>query len=649
MDQPVARCRLCGSEVLRGAHRCPFCGVARPAPAPKSRSAAPATPPLEPRPVTAPRPRDDGRVTRARVTKPVEAADVEPGSNAGDRGAQGRHFAGLTDPESLPAGDTTADEDEALFAPGDPLQRVHGKRGKLTLWAFLLGGLFLTLFGATSLISPGGSTSADMNLFILATGLGSLATAHGIGRWKPLGYYGPMGAMGLAAALQLFDLVYRPWTWFPALLVLGFLGFFASYFQGRKKLFFGERDPLADVRVPRPFRGSAYLQADEAMYANPDRVSRANALIAINNHIARAGSVEKTSIEKIRGIPRQFNLTLAGMEKERRALYRAYLLHFVKDGSLNARDLKELERLADMLVLSPKAIAEVRGSLAKRLYRWRARKALRDGRIDAAERAEMASLQAELEVSDADAGAIRAELVSARMERLGATAALSAAERHEAKALALAAGASLPDGEPTRAALERLRLREVLEREELPRVKPLAALDEGEACHALREVTSYHLTRPDVDARLHALAPRIDPSVWGGDEPDRELEVPDDAEVIASGHLHLTSRRLILSNRHGQDALELADVREVGIYANGVELRMASGVALFMAFADQVEEFAMLLDRAARARRSASPSDSADEAEHDPSPLMVEVDDALAAAAEDVPLVDDSDVRKEMA
>jgi hypothetical protein len=67
---------------------------------------------------------------------------------------------------------------------------------------------------------------------------------------------------------------------------------------------------------------------------------------------------------------------------------------------------------------------------------------------------------------------------------------------------------------------------------------------------------------------------------------------------VGNGQLHLTSRRLVLANPRGRDALELRDVTHATPYANGVELRMKSGVALFMAFSDRVDEFALLLDRA---------------------------------------------------
>jgi hypothetical protein len=612
-------CRLCGHQVSTLAERCPYCGIARPA---EGLSSAP--PPLATFPVYAPAEdaspaaaerkaarrraaREHARQLKGEAAPPRAGRKTPPSPSTAQAPAPapGR-ISGVG--AAVPRAPITAQEEDSVFLPDLPRERVHGARGKLLMLAMGLAGAALTVRGCTW-YNQAQPTSAGTDAVIIASGLGLLGTTLAMKKWWKVGFWAPLALLSLLAGTTVLSTLgpilsgAGAGTWLPTLLTV--LGFFTylDYF-GRRKELFGGRGSVLETPAPRPFQLSPYV-ASGVMGRSGRQAARMNAMIAINNVIAREKTVAAAPIEMVRRVPREFGLSLGQLEAERKALYRAYLQHFLANGDLSADERAEMARLAGLLMLDEKAVKEVERAVARQLYRWRAKAALRDGRIDAAEHADLSRIRAEMELPGPEVSAIHAELAASSSRARRPAAALDAVEKEDLKVLALRAGAPAPaDG--TRAQLERLRLYEQVKTSVMPVEEAAAPLAAGEICHAVREVEAFHLMAPDAGLppgrRPWPARPRLEPRAWLGPEPDEERELPDDdVAPVAAGQLHLTNRRLILANPAGTDALELRDVTQATTYANGVELRMRSGVALFMAFSDRVEELAMLLDRAVAA------------------------------------------------
>jgi Chloroplast envelope transporter len=647
VDRPVAPCRLCRHEVFLGAHRCTYCGVANPAPpqAQGRRAQAPGSQVFEPREArpsaraeTKPG-RKSGEVTRAKKTS--AKTKTAPGPSAG-RMADAKPVPEPAAVAAAEADDVAVPFGDEPFEPTNPLPR-HGIRGRIAMLLMMLAGGFLLARGGVSLTIPDG-TSAGLDLLMMGAGATLLGSGSQVKRYKKAGFYVPVGLLGLAGASTLAGLASSPpSTWLPSLLSLGIVLFFLDYFVSRRSLFLNERDPLDEVRVPPPFRVAKFVTAGTASGYTASQAARVNATIAMNNAIALSGSVAKARVERVRRVVREFNVTLADLETEREALYRAYVQHFLADGRLGPDERAELDRLADILILNRDTLDRILRGVGKSVYRWRARQALKDGMIDAAEAADLARIRAEMGVLEQEADTIRDELEEAKEAGAadGGEGPLSDDEKEELRRVAAHARVTLPEGDdPPRLLFHRLRLWERIDDEPLPVVSPVSAdLHAGETCHAVREVHAFHL--PESGDRLRTVGP-LDAQVWTEEGTDTDRRVPKDATSIAKGKLHLTARRLVLWNPKGQDALNLDDVEKAAPYANGVELRMKSGVAIFLAFREDVEEFAMLLDRAVRALPPAAP-EAAPAAE---APMVNAAEIAalqadIAAADAETPLVDD--------
>lgn len=642
MDRPVAACRLCRHEVFVGAHRCTYCGVANPAP-PQSRARRARAPgaqifePREARPRAETKPgRKSEDVTRARQSPVKKAPGPSAGKMAGAKPVPepAAVAAAAADDVAVPFGDEP-------FEPTNPLPR-HGMRGRIAMLLMMLAGGFLLARGGVSLTIADG-TSAGLDLLMMGGGATLLGSASQVKRYRKAGFYVPVGLLGLAGASTLAGLASSPpSTWLPSILSLGIVLFFLDYFVSRRSLFLTERDPLDEVRVPPPFRVAKFVTAGAVSGYTASQAARVNATIAMNNVIALSGSVAKARVERVRRVVREFNVTLADLETERQALYRAYVQHFLADGRLGPEERAELDRLADILILNRDTLDRILRGVGKSVYRWRARQALKDGMIDAAEAADLARIRAEMGVLEQEADAIREALVEAKSGPSTGEGPLSDEEKEELRQMAAHARVTLPEGDdPPRLLFHRLRVWERVEDEPLPVVSPVSAdLHAGETCHAVREVHAFHL--PESGDRLRTVGP-LDPQVWAEEGTDTDRRVPRDATSIARGKLHLTGRRLVLWNPRGQDALNLDEVEKAAPYANGVELRMKSGVAIFLAFREDVEELAMLLDRAVRALPSAAPEAApAAEAPMVDAAEIAALQADIAAADAETPLVDDA-------
>ncbi|HEU0053911.1 MAG TPA: hypothetical protein VFQ39_12075, partial [Longimicrobium sp.] len=279
-------CRFCGNQVAAGMLRCPFCGISQP----------------------------HGRGTGPSTKKPDFPAPVSPLAPT------------LADPD--PAAEAEP------FVPPPPRERLHGLRGRVVMTGLWMVGAFLAIKGCASWGTPDG-TSAGMDALIMAAGIGLIWTSSAIRGWRRVGMHVALALITLVAGTLLVDFMPfltgggDPVRWGPSLWTIGVAALFAQYFLSRDKLF-GTADPVLDAYAPPPFREEKHVKAGGGRTSQ--QAARMNAIIAINNAIAREKSPKNTSIETVRAIPREFGHTLGSLDAERKALYRAYLQHYLGNG-----------------------------------------------------------------------------------------------------------------------------------------------------------------------------------------------------------------------------------------------------------------------------------------------------------------------------
>lgn len=131
------------------------------------------------------------------------------------------------------------------------------------------------------------------------------------------------------------------------------------------------------------------------------RRARENAVIEINNLLARSSGVRDVRFQQVEAICTAYGVDLyrdftARVER----LYRDYLNYCLADRHLSDDELAELHHLKKVLGLSEQATADIHDFVAKQVYCESVTEVLSDGRIDETERAFLRRLQENLELPD---------------------------------------------------------------------------------------------------------------------------------------------------------------------------------------------------------------------------------------------------------
>ncbi|HEX2168547.1 MAG TPA: hypothetical protein VHG09_15030 [Longimicrobiales bacterium] len=130
------------------------------------------------------------------------------------------------------------------------------------------------------------------------------------------------------------------------------------------------------------------------------RRPRDNAVIEINNLLARADSVRAVRREDVMRICREHRTTLNGALSGRfERIYRDYVAYCLEDRHLSDSELADLAHLQKLLGIAADAAAAIHEYVARQLYRCSVDEALNDGIIDDDEREFLGRLQQELAIS----------------------------------------------------------------------------------------------------------------------------------------------------------------------------------------------------------------------------------------------------------
>lgn len=130
------------------------------------------------------------------------------------------------------------------------------------------------------------------------------------------------------------------------------------------------------------------------------RRPRDNAVVEINNLLARADTVQAVSRGDIVRICVEHRTTLDGPLSGRfERIYRDYVAYCLEDRHLSDAELADLAHLQKLLGIAADAAAAIHEHVARQLYRCSVDEALNDGIIDDDERAFLGRLQQELAIS----------------------------------------------------------------------------------------------------------------------------------------------------------------------------------------------------------------------------------------------------------
>ena len=302
--------------------------------------------------------------------------------------------------------------------------------------------------------------------------------------------------------------------------------------------------------------------------------ARENVLIAINNAIAEADRITDLPPLALSEVAKAGGYELKqDFASERAWLYRAYLAHFVADGTLGDDDAAQLAHLSRLLFLPAAAVNDAHRRVGGELYREKVKAAAVDGSLEPGEKAELAEVERAMALNEKEARLVRKEafepVSTGVVNRVLEDGMLTDAEATELAELGQRLDVNVRDDERTRAMLDRARTVYHVLHGELPQVAVSFNARDGEVCYAERQARWVDWDTVESTRYVTTGSVREVPSWFGKPHLEQESEtreVHDSRTVkqnLGSGRLLATNQRLVFigsPNNRSYDYEDLLDV-----------------------------------------------------------------------------------------
>ena len=335
------------------------------------------------------------------------------------------------------------------------------------------------------------------------------------------------------------------------------------------------------------------------------RKPRRNGLIAVNNLLAAAITVEDVSVRDAEAAAAQWSLRLGSrFRHERLDLASDFLNHCLADRRLDDIELDRLRHLRRILRLRKDDVNEIKARAVKAVYSESVEDVLLDHYLDDDERDFLDRMADNLGLPDNVAERIFVSqaqaIVQGALEEAVEDERLSPDEDAELAALATNLGVEVSQDDETVRVLNRFRSYWQLEEGTLPEIEVDINLQRGEICHLKTEAD--WLEHRKVTRRVGYSGPTVRLKIvegvyWRAGNMGVARTTEDVMKRLDSGTCYLTNRRLLFRGEHGNKTIPLGRIIAVETFSNGVEVEKDRGKTPFFAFKHGTDVFGLMLDR----------------------------------------------------
>ena len=148
------------------------------------------------------------------------------------------------------------------------------------------------------------------------------------------------------------------------------------------------------------------------------KTPRINAIIDLNNLLAKSTSVLDVTFSQVENIGERYNINLnKHFPNEIKALYRLYLWQCFEDKNINEQELKELSHLKSLLGLNDSIINEIHDQIFQSVYKNTVKEVISDGKLNEEEINLLSKLRTELNLSEEITDNIYKEEAGAYLKR----------------------------------------------------------------------------------------------------------------------------------------------------------------------------------------------------------------------------------------
>ena len=333
--------------------------------------------------------------------------------------------------------------------------------------------------------------------------------------------------------------------------------------------------------------------------------ARHNAIIGINNLLARAAQVTDVTADEVRTVTDRYKTALTHLHvADRVALYARYDAYALKDDEVYDEEAQDLKHLQALLALTAEQAAHVHLEHAGRIYQEQVDNAISAGRFTDDARQALQRLAKYLALSEDDAHGVFMErvgrLLNERARRMAANHKIAPDQEAALATFAEELGVNLVYDSKDRALLEKYRLMWRIEDGDIPEVPVPIALQHAEKCYFMAPVRWLEYLRRTTRVRYGGPSFRfriVKGLYWRAGDMGVQVVSKDVLTPIDSGQVYVTSRRVILEGARQNVSIPISSIIDFHTYKNGVELEKATGKNPFLEFSHDIPMFALLLRR----------------------------------------------------
>lgn len=349
----------------------------------------------------------------------------------------------------------------------------------------------------------------------------------------------------------------------------------------------------------RPFVGNGILRTLVGR-KNPQ-----NALIELTNALADASRVQHVTLDTVERINGKYRVDVhrdcrAGLE----AAYADYICSCLRDRHITTEEVEGLRHLQVLFGLEAGAHRRIVGETGERHYRTALQEIIKDGTVDADERAFLDRLANTTglakEVRDRIYAQEATSLVRSRIDEATSDAELTPEEEQDYQALAKGLGVKLNIDEHSREQLEQMRLMSRIRYGDLPVVDAGLHLQRQETCHFSTPATWNEMrsVRVGVNYMGPTLRIKIAKGVYWRAGQFRGAPITKDMLVkVDTGTLYITSKRVIFSGPMRSNSVRLDRILDITPYADGVGIQKDAGKSPLYGFDRDINMCCAILAR----------------------------------------------------
>ncbi|WP_299435730.1 hypothetical protein [uncultured Maribacter sp.] len=337
------------------------------------------------------------------------------------------------------------------------------------------------------------------------------------------------------------------------------------------------------------------------------RTPKENALIEINNlFVENEDDLTKVSLEQIQEIADKYKLQLNKKFKALRLdLFRKYIHHCLEDHVIDEDEINTFLHLKKILHLTDEEIKQVLNFETRKLYEQEVKSAVSDGVLTQEEKENLELLEKNLllnsQVADDILQTNSNKVLTDFINQAVSDERLSDEEFEKMNEISLSLGIEPKLNQRTKENLERYRLYWTIENGELPIYEnPPINIQKSENLYFMANVNWQEQRR--VTKRINYGGPtariKIAKGVYYRMGSISAKSVSEDVwQIIDSGNIYLTNKRLIFMGSRGNKTIRLNKILDITPYKNGVDIQKDAGKSPFLEFKLNVDIFSMMLVR----------------------------------------------------